>query len=98
MDRKPTLSIGDVLRQALESTEADRILRERQAIELWPQLMGTGMAELTSRPTVENGVMTIRVASAALRNDLTMNRSSIISEINRRLPQPTISHIRFISS
>ena len=95
MERNQTLSIGEVLRAALESTEADRMLRERQAIAVWPAVVGPGIASLASRPTVSAGIMTVRIASAALRHDLMMNRSAIIRDINARLSQPAITDIRF---
>lgn len=95
MERKPTLSIGDVLRAALENTEAERILSERHAIEVWTVVAGSGLASLTSRPTVNRGVMTIKVNSASLRQELTMRRSALISSINSRLKQPVITEIRF---
>ncbi|MBD5204044.1 MAG: DUF721 domain-containing protein [Bacteroidales bacterium] len=95
MDRKPTLSIGDVLRAALENTEHDRILCERQAIEIWATVAGSGLASLTSRPTVSRGVMTIRVASAPLRQELSMRQSSLLRSINSRLRKPVITRIRF---
>lgn len=95
MDRKPTLSIGDVLRQSLEATESDRILCERQAIETWALVVGPGIASLASRPTVSRGVMTVRLASAALRQELSMQRSVIIRTINSRLRTPVITEIRF---
>ena len=98
MERTQALSIGEVLRAALESTEADRILRERQAIEVWPTVVGPGITALASRPTVSNGIMTVRIASAALRHDLMMQRSAIMRDINARLPQPVITEIRFAST
>ncbi len=95
MDRKQTLSIGDVLRAALENTESERILCERQAIEAWAAVAGPGLASLASRPTVSRGVMTIRVASAPLRQELTMQRSALMRSINSRLRRPVITDLRF---
>lgn len=95
MDRKPTLSIGDVLRNVLERTEADRILCERQAIEMWPRVVGPFIASHSDRPTVKRGVMTVRISSAPLRNELLMQRTALIRHLNSVLRNPVITDIRF---
>lgn len=70
-------------------------LDEQRAIELWRPLIGDHIASLCGRPSVKLGVMSIPVPAAPLRNELSMNRSSIIDFINRRLGKKVISEIRF---
>lgn len=95
MDRKPVMHISEVLRIALEESDADRILKERQAILLWEKTVGSHIASLCTRPTVAHGVMQVGIAEASLRHELTMQRSAIIRIINKALRQEILTDIRF---
>lgn len=97
MKRLEPESIGDVLRQTLEERNMTRRLLETRACALWPRIVGPEMAALCSRPAVRNGVMTVGVPAAPLRNELAMSRSSLIGIINETLRSEVITDIRFIS-
>ncbi len=89
-------SVGDVLRQTIQECNLAAKLDEQKAIQLWIELMGEGMASLCGRPFVRAGVMHISVRAAALRQELTMNRTSMINLINEHLGKSVIKEIRFI--
>lgn len=97
MKRIEPQSIGDVLRLTIQESEMAGKLDERRAIELWAPLVGDYMARQCGRPTVRNGVMTVSVPGAPLRNELTMSRSILIRLINEKLGKQVIKEIRFIS-
>jgi len=95
MKRNDVQSIGDVLRLTIQECNMTARLDEQRAIELWRPIVGDHIATRCGRPTVRLGVMSIPVQAAALRHELTMNRSSIISFINRKLGKKVITEIRF---
>ena len=97
MERKEPESVGDVLRSLLEESSLKARMEELDAIELWPQVAGESIASECSRPSVKNGVMSISVKNAALRNELHMSRTSLRSLINNHLGKEIISEIRFVS-
>lgn len=97
MDRKEICSVGDVLRQVItDNSMADR-LDELKAADFWPAIIGEYIAEQTMKPYVRNGAMSIRVPDAALRQELTMNRTRIMQEFNRLCGHEVITSLRFIS-
>ena len=96
MKRIEPESIGDVLRLTIQEGNLASRLDECRAADLWPELMGEGIARRTSRPRVSCGVMVVDTVSAALRQELNMNRSRIIELINRRLGKEVVREIRFI--
>lgn len=96
MKRQNEELLGDVLRRTIEECGMTARLYETRAVSLWPGIVGPEIAARASRPSVRDGVMTVRVASAPLRQELIMNRSHLIGIINRTLARNVISDIRFI--
>lgn len=96
MERKDSQSIGDVLRLAFQDNCMQDRLDERRAVELWGSVTGPGLASQCRRPDVAGGVMTVAVANASLRHELTMSRTKLMNEINRQLGKNVISNIRFV--
>lgn len=95
MKRVEPESIGDVLRQTLERQGMSNRLLEVKAIALWPQIVGDEIASLTARPSVTNGVMTVHVHTAPLRQELNMSRSGLIRIINDLLGKEVITQLFF---
>lgn len=95
MKRSEITSVGDVLREVLEQNNLDRRLEELKAAELWPRVIGDHIASQTLSPYVNKGVMTIRVADAALRHELSMSRTPITKEINRIMGKEVIKSLIF---
>lgn len=97
MERKESQSIGDILRLAFQENCMQSRLDECKAVDLWPAIVGPALASQCRRPTVSKGLMTVGVPNAALRNELSMNRSSLVRAINAGLGKQTITDIRFVS-
>lgn len=97
MQRYNPQSVGDVLRDLLEQTSLQNRMDELKAADLWKQVVGNAIADLTSRPSVKNGVMSIGVPNASLRNELHMNRTRLREIINRNIGKEVITEIKFTS-
>ena len=96
MKRTDFQSIGDVLRLTVQDCRMSGRLDECKAVDMWSSVVGEHLASLCGRPTVKEGLMTISVSAGPLRQELTMNRSSIARHINERLGREVIKDIRFI--
>lgn len=97
MERNKPQSVGDVLRDLLEETSLQNRMDELKAADLWRKVAGKQLADLTSRPNVKNGVMSIGVPNASLRNELHMNRSQLKDIINKTIGKEIITEIKFTS-
>ena len=97
MDRKVPESVGDVLRNLLQETSLQNRMDELKAADLWKAVAGEPIAKNTGNPQVKNGVMSISVPNASLRNELHMNRSLLRNIINKKIGKNVITEIRFIS-
>lgn len=91
------MSLGEAMRQMIEEAQMGARLDEQKAIEAWPLVVGVAIARSGPRPTVRAGVMTVRLYNAALRQDLSMQRSRLVAAINSLIGRPTLSDIRFTS-
>lgn len=97
MEKLEPKSVGDVIRNLLEETSLADRMEELKAASLWPHVIGRNIAELTSKPFVKAGVMSIGVPNAALRNELHLNRSRLRQLINESIGKEIIKEIKFVS-
>lgn len=97
MERKDFTTIGDVLRECLESSAMQQRLEEVRACDAFASVVGEGFASQCSRPSMRGGVMSIGVRDASLRSELHMHRSSIASAINEITGKETVKSIIFKS-
>lgn len=97
MERYDTKSLGEVLHGVLQDTELSRNLDEARAVTAWPVVVGADIAARSPRPTVRGGIMTVRIYSAGLRQELSMMRSGLVRTINKVVGRDVITDIRFVS-
>lgn len=95
MERQEAKSLGELLREAIEENRAAFRFDEINAINAWPVVIGAGIASKTMRPFVKDGLMTIRVPSASLRQELNMMRSNLARAINAEVGKDVIKEIKF---
>ena len=96
MKRTEAQSIGDLLRVAIEENQSAFRFDEINAIRAWPAVIGEAIASRTMRPFIRAGVMTVRVPSAPLRQELNMMRSMIARAINAETGKDTVKELRFV--
>ena len=95
MKRTEAKTVGDIVPDLLRKEHLDVPLAEHRACALWPHIVGPGINRYTLSRNVRNGVMTVHLSSAPLRNELMMHRSRIITLINQALGREIIKEIVF---
>ena len=95
MKRTHPQSVGEVIEGFLREEKLDTQLDQYRASALWPQVVGPGVNRYTVSRDVRDGVMTVRLSSAVLRNELMYNRSRIVERINALLGREVITDIIF---
>lgn len=96
MRKTEALSVKEIMEDYLKSRNMEGRLLERQALELWPMIVGNAINRATVERRVDNGVMSIRITSAPMRSELQMHRTALIASINKELGKDVIKEIRFI--
>lgn len=97
MKRYESISLGDAMRDAIEKSAAKARLDEAQAARCWVMIVGPHIAGQSPRPSVKGGVMTVRLSSAALRQELNYRRSMLLAAINKMVGVEVLTDLRFIS-
>lgn len=95
MKRTSAKSVGDIINDFLKQEKLDTKVNEYKALELWNEIVGPGINRYTVDRNVKNGIMTVTLSSASLRNELMLSRSSIIARINEVLGAEVIKNIIF---
>ena len=95
MKRTEAKNVGQIINDLLQKENLDVALDEHRASALWPQIVGDGINRYTISRSVRDGVMTVRLSSASLANELMLIRASIIQRINEALGREIIHEIIF---
>lgn len=96
MAKHKAQSIGDLLAQFIQGTELEKTLLERQVVQLWPEVMGAMVANMTGEIEVKNGVLMVHIHSAALRQQLFEYRFEVIKKMNEAIHTNYIKDIRLL--
>lgn len=91
-----TLSLGDALVCFLRENDLEQSVLEVQIEELWPQVMGEMVRNLTRSVEVKDGVLYVRVSSAALKAQLFENRFELVSKLNEAVGAKAIRDCRIL--
>lgn len=95
MKRTEAKSIAEIIGDFMQQEDIELTMLERRALQHWVNVVGPGVNRMTTERFVENGVITVKISSAALRNDLMLSRSSIIAQLNQLVGKPVIKEIIF---
>lgn len=96
MQRYQPHKISEILDHIKQRPELRTHLNEREALRLWAQTVGPKCAAQAEAVDASRGILTIKCRSWALRNEITLQASSLIEIINHQAGPGTITSIRFI--
>ena len=93
MKRTEAKSIAEIIGDFMQQEDIEDAVLEQKALRLWGQVVGSGVNRMTTERFVDNGVITVKISSAPLRNDLMLSRTSIIAQLNQIVGKPVIREI-----
>ncbi len=93
MQRKNSQSIGEVLREYIDSMQMRRKLKESRIEKQWEEMLGKNAASLTRRIYIKSGVLYVYLNSSVLRNEILMMRETLISRINESAGEEIVTKI-----
>lgn len=96
MERRGAQSIGDVLTLFIRENGMEQHFLEKEAVRLWPEVMGPTVARLTRSVEMDRGTLRVRISSAALRSQLFDCRHQLIARINEAAGRNIIQDIRLL--
>lgn len=90
------MKIGDAIIQYLRENNLEQSVLDVQIEEVWPQVMGDVVNRLTRSVEVRDGVLYVRVNSAALKAQLFENRFELVRKLNEAVGAKAIRDCRIL--
>ncbi|MBR4722246.1 MAG: DUF721 domain-containing protein [Muribaculaceae bacterium] len=91
-----TVSISEALVSYLRESGLEKSVLEVQVEEAWPRVMGDIVTRFTRSVEVKDGVLYVRVSSAALKAQLFENRFELIRRLNNEVGAPVLRDCRLL--
>ena len=91
-----TTSISEALIAYLRENELEQSVLDVQIEEVWPKVMGETVKRLTRSVEVRDGVLYVRVNSAALKAQLFENRFELVRKLNEAVGAPALKDCRIL--
>lgn len=93
MKKTNTENLGGVILQYLRETGLETPLNEHRLIQAWSTVLGPVVARYTKELRIYNQVLFVSVSSAAMRNELMMRRTELVSRLNSQVGAQVITQI-----
>ncbi len=88
------VSIQGALQQTLQSQGLGHILLEARLRERWTELMGERASAIAEMDSLRDGLLSVRVADAAWRNELHYQRETLRLKANQILGENRVKEVR----
>lgn len=86
-------NLGGVILQYLRETGLETPLNEHRLIQAWSPVLGLSVSRYTKELRIYNQVLFVTVSSAAMRNELMMRRTELVSRLNSQVGAQVITQI-----
>ena len=87
-------SLKEAIQELLNAYRLNAGIQQAEVKALWDKMMGPYIEKQTEKLTLENGVLNVKITSAALKNELMMMRSKIVEKLNAELKRDLIREIK----
>lgn len=93
MKKTNTEPVGGVILQYLREFGLETPLNEYRLIQAWDKVVGPAVSRYTKDLRIYNQALFVTVSSAALRNELLMRRTELVSRLNTEAGAQVITQI-----
>lgn len=95
--RKPNdLTMKDAVSKMLDVYRLRRKFDETSILAVWPEIMGTAIANRTTQIYIKDKKLFIRIESSVIKNELVMVRQGIIQKLNEHAGSEVINEMVFL--
>lgn len=86
-------SIGDVLKEIIQSNKLQPGMDQISVKEVWVSLMGNGVNSYTKNVALKGSTLYVELTSSVLREELSHGKSKIIAMINEELRRDIVKDV-----
>lgn len=95
MIRKKEQKLESLIQQFMRQQGLVTPLNEYRAVQAWPDIVGPAIARYTGQIFIRNSILYVQIRSAALRENLTHQRTLLAQRVNSQVGAQVIQEIRF---
>ena len=95
MIRKKEQKLGSLLHHFLREQGLETPLNEYRAVQIWPEIVGPAISRYVGKVFIKNCIMYVQIRSAALRENLTHQRTVLAQRVNQQIGAQVVNEIRF---
>ncbi len=96
MRKSNEILLKDAIEAFLKDNKLDTKLNETRLIGAWEEVAGKLIARHTNQMYVKDRILFVKVDSAALREELSFQRSKLVKKLNKAAGIEAIDDIKFI--
>ena len=96
MKRNKAEQVGDVVRMLLRQQGLEGPLNEYRLIQSWTEVLGKPIERYTRDLYIRGQTLYVRLSSSVLKNELMMQRSMLVQNLNAAVGAQVITDIRFV--
>ncbi|NII85054.1 DUF721 domain-containing protein [Pedobacter riviphilus] len=95
--RKPNdVTVKDAISKMLDVYRLRRKFDETSILSVWPEIMGTAIANRTKQIYIHDKKLFLRIESSVIKNELIMVRQGIIQKLNEHAGSEVITEMIFL--
>ncbi len=87
------VSIGDVLKDFVETNNLDKGLNKVQVVDVWNAMMGPAIQKYTTGIKLERETLYVQLSSSVLREELSYGKQKIVDMLNEELGRVLIKEL-----
>ena len=95
MIRKKEQKLGSLLQHFLREQGLETPLNEYRAVQIWPEIVGPAISRYVGKVFIKNCIMYVQIRSAALRENLTHQRTVLAQRVNQQIGAQVVNELRF---
>ncbi|KIA91920.1 RNA-binding protein [Pedobacter kyungheensis] len=95
--RKPNdVTLKDAISKMLDVYRIRRKFDETSILSVWPEIMGTAVANRTKQIYIHDKKLFLRIESSVIKNELILVRQGIIEKLNEHAGSEVITEMIFL--
>ncbi|MBQ2779598.1 MAG: DUF721 domain-containing protein [Bacteroidaceae bacterium] len=95
MKRGSLKSIAEIVRETCREEGLETPLNEYRLVQAWTQVLGSGVQAYTKSLFIRNQILYVTLSSSVLRQELMMNRRTLVHRLNDHVKAQVITNIIF---
>ena len=88
--------IGRAIKKLLRKAGLEKGVAQQNALFVWKEVVGKRVAENTTAEKIDHGVLMVRTTTPTWRQELQLQKPTIIKKLNKKLGKKVIKDVRFV--